>query len=145
MDRQRSGTPRTQQTHKIKAVKEKIRRTPDAPEYGCYHDEGSDPCRPEGVLIFIRVEAVPVRPPKANASASIKVFLTELKGGTDTGDIIFRDYKLFHVDTSLNNKNEVVLGKSPEVIPASVKTVTRLQKPLRVMIWADLSGIWTVH
>ena len=56
-------------------------------------------------------------------------------------NILFTDEKLFTIEESSNRQNDRIISHSSDTIPEEVRYVTRIQKPLSVMVWAGVSGI----
>ena len=52
-----------------------------------------------------------------------------MKDGTQTGEIIFSDKKMFSVKAKFNPQNDRIVSNSADSIPPSVKTVFCHQKP----------------
>ena len=71
-----------------------------------------------------------------------KILLNAMKDGTQAGEIVFSDEKMFTVEAKFNSQNDRILAKSADSIPPSVKTVFRRQKPASVMVWAAISESW---
>ena len=71
-----------------------------------------------------------------------KILLNRLKGGTEKGEIVFSDEKLFSVEAKFNTQNDRILGKSPKDLPDHLQFVSRRQKPSSVMVWGAISKSW---
>ena len=71
-----------------------------------------------------------------------KILLNRLKGGTEKGEIVFSDEKLFSVEAKFNTQNDRILGKSPKDLPDHLRFVSRRQKPSSVMVWGAISKSW---
>ena len=71
-----------------------------------------------------------------------KILLNRLKGGTEKGEIVFSDEKLFSVEVKFNTQNDRILGKSPKDLPDHLRFVSRRQKPSSVMVWGAISKSW---
>ena len=56
-----------------------------------------------------------------------------MKDGTQAGEILFSDEKMFTVEAKFNLLNDNVLAKSVDSIPTSMKSVFHIQKPASVM------------
>ena len=56
-------------------------------------------------------------------------------------NILFTDEKLFTIEESSNRQNDRIISHSSDTIPEDVRYVTRIQKPLSVMVWTGVSGI----
>ena len=72
----------------------------------------------------------------------LKIFLNAMKDGTQAGEIMFSDEKMFTVEAKFNSQNDRILAKSAGSIPTSVKSVFRRQKPASVMIWSAIPENW---
>ena len=71
-----------------------------------------------------------------------KILLNRLKGGTEKGEIVFSDEKLFSVEAKFNTQNDRILGKSPKDLSDHLRFVSRRQKPSSVMVWGAISKSW---
>ena len=71
-----------------------------------------------------------------------KILLNRLKGGTEKGEIVFSDKKLFSVEAKFNTQNDRILGKSPKDLPDHLRFISRRQKPSSVMVWGAISKSW---
>ena len=71
-----------------------------------------------------------------------KILLNRLKGGTEKGEIVFSDKKLFSVEAKFNTQNDRILEKSPKDLPDHLRFVSCRQKPSSVMVWGAISKSW---
>lgn len=71
-----------------------------------------------------------------------KLLLAELRAGTQTGEIVYSDEKLFTVEPAHNRQNERLIGKARPDLSSSKNYLTRRQKPAAVMVWAAVSRSW---
>ena len=63
-----------------------------------------------------------------------------LKSGTQKGEIVFSDEKIFTLEAKFNPQNDRVLAQHSEDVPEDMLTVYRRQKPVKV--WAAVSKTW---
>ena len=68
-----------------------------------------------------------------------------LKFGTQMGEIVFSDEKIFTLETKFNPQNDRVLAQHSDDVPEDMLTVYRHQKPASVMVWAAVSKNWKFH
>ena len=68
-----------------------------------------------------------------------QVLLNFMKDGTQKGDMVFSDEKLFTVEDKFDPQNDRVLAKKHDNIPEHLKTVYHRQKLASVMVWAAVS------
>ena len=71
-----------------------------------------------------------------------KILLNAMKHGTQAGEIVFSDEKMFTLEAKLNSQNNRILAKNVNSISPSLKTVFCRQKPASVMVWAAISESW---
>ena len=133
-DRPRSGRPRTARTPaKIKCIKERIRRNPKRSMRKMAKSLDMD----EKTVRNIVKKDLKLSPFKKTNSQQLtdlqkqkrlersKILLNAMKDGTQAGEIVFSDEKLFTVEAKFNSQNDRILAKSADSIPPSVKTVFR--------------------
>ena len=65
-----------------------------------------------------------------------------MKSGTQAGEIVFSDEKMFNVEAQFYPQNDRVLSKSFGSVPEDLLTVYRRQKPASDMVWAAVSKSW---
>ena len=68
--------------------------------------------------------------------------LRDLQHGSDVGEVVFSDEKLFSIEASFNSQNHRVIASSSHQLPSNLRVVTRRQKPPSVMVWAAVSSSW---
>ena len=71
-----------------------------------------------------------------------RLLLNFMKSGTQTGEIVFSDEKMFTVEAQFNLQNDRVLAKSSGSVSEEVLTVYRRQQSASVMVWAAVSKSW---
>ena len=71
-----------------------------------------------------------------------KVFLNQMKDGTDAGKMFFSDEKILSVEAQFNSQNDRILAKSADNIPSSINSIYHCQKPPSAMVWAAISENW---
>ncbi|KAI6655362.1 hypothetical protein LOD99_2197 [Oopsacas minuta] len=54
---------------------------------------------------------------------------------------LFSDEKLFTIEEATNPQNDRIISSSISSIPEELRYVSRIQKPLSVMVWAGISSI----
>ncbi|KAI6658708.1 hypothetical protein LOD99_10966 [Oopsacas minuta] len=54
---------------------------------------------------------------------------------------LFSDEKLFTSEEATNPQNDRIISSSISTIPEELRYVSRIQKPLSVMVWAGISSI----
>ena len=62
-----------------------------------------------------------------------------LKSGTQKGEIVFSDEKIFTVEAKFNPQNDRVLARHSYDVPGDMLTIYLCQKPVFVMVWAAVS------
>jgi len=150
-DRPRCGRPRTARTPtKIKCIRERIRRNPKRSMRKIAKSLDID----EKSVRTIVKEDLKLSPFKMTNRQQLtdlqkqkrldrsKILLNAMKDGTQAGEIVFSDEKMFTVEAKFNSQNDRILAKSADSIPPSIKTVFRRQKPASVMVWAAISESW---
>ena len=153
-DRDRSGRPRSACTPaKIKALRERIRRIRRNPKRSLRKMAKDMNISHESVRTIveqdlkmspykIRTRQLLTDLQKRKRKERAKILLNRLKGGTEKGEIVFSDEKLFSVEAKFNTQNDRILGKSPKDLPDHLQFVSRRQKPLSVMVWGAISKSW---
>jgi len=150
-DRSRCGRPRTARTaSKIKVIRERIRRNPKRSMRKMARSLKID----EKTVRTIVKEDLKLSPFKMTSRQQLtalqkqkrmersKILLNAMKDGTQAGEIVFSDEKMFTVEAKFNSQNDRILAKSADSIPTSVKSVFHRQKPASVMVWAAISESW---
>ena len=153
-DRDRSGRPRFACTPaKIKALRERIRRIWRNPKRSLRKTAKDMNISHESVrtiveqdlkmsLYKIRTRQLLTDLQKQKRKERAKILLNRLKGGTEKGEIVFSDKKLFSVEAKFNTQNDRILGKPPKDLPDHLRFVSRRQKPSSVMVWGAISKSW---
>ena len=65
-----------------------------------------------------------------------------LKSGTQKGENVFSDEKVFTSEAKINPQNDRVLVQHSEDVTEDMLTVDSRQKPAYVMVWAAVSNTW---
>ena len=150
-DRDRSGRPRSARTPaKIKALRERIRRIRRNPKRSLRKMAKDMNISHESVRTIVeqdlKMSSYKIRTrqlltdlQKRKRKERAKILLNRLKGGTEKGEIVFSDEKLFSVEAKFNTQNDRILGKSPKDLPDHLRFVLRRQKPSSVMVWGAIS------
>ena len=150
-DRDRSGRPRSACTPaKIKALRERIQRNPKrslrktAKDMNIGHESVRTIVEQDLKMspYKIRTRQLLTDLQKQKRKERAKILLNCLKGGTEKGEIVFSDEKLFSVEAKFNTQNDRILGKSPKDLPDHLRFVSRRQKPSSVMVWGAISKSW---
>lgn len=150
-DRPKSGRPRTARTKaNIKAVREKVRRNPKRSMRKMAQEMNMDPKSMRTIVkgdlklspfkLKTRQQLTVLQKRKREERA--RLLLNFMKSGTQTGEIVFSDEKMFTVEAQFNSQNDRVLAKSSGSVSEEVLTVYRRQKPASVMVWAAVSKSW---
>ena len=79
---------------------------------------------------------------KSKRLARCRILLRDLQHGTDVGEVVFSDEKLFSIEASFNSQNHRVIASSSHQLPSNLRVVARMQKPAGVMVWAAVSSSW---
>ena len=150
-DRPRCGRPRTARTPaKIKCIKERIRRNPKRSMRKMAKSLDMDE-KSVRTIVKWDLKLSPFKMTNRQQLTDLqkqkrldrsKILLNAMKDGTQAGEIVFSDEKMFTVEAKFNSQNDRILAKSADSIPPSVKTVFRRQKPASVMVWAAVSESW---
>ena len=147
-DRDRSGQPQSACTPaKIKALRERIRRNPKrslrktAKDMNISHESVRTIVEQDLKMspYKIRTRQLLTDLQKQKRKERAKILLNRLKGGTEKGEIVFSDEKLFSVEAKFNTQNDRILGKLPKDLPDHLRFVSRRQKPSSVMVWGAIS------
>ena len=150
-DRPKSGRPRTARTKaNIKAVRERVRRNPKRSMRKMSREMNMDP-KSMRTIVKSDLKLSPLKLKKRQQLTVLqkrkkeergRLLLNFIKSGTQTGNIVFSDEKMFTVEAQFNSQNDRVLAKSSANIPEEVLTVYQRQKPASVMVWAGVSKTW---
>ena len=136
-DRDRSGRPRSARTPaKIKALRERIWRIRRNPKRSLRKTAKDMNISHESVRTIveqdlkmspykIRTRQLLTDLQKRKRKERAKILLNRLKGGTEKGEIVFSDEKLFSVEAKFNTQNDRILGKSPKDLPDHLRFVSR--------------------
>lgn len=148
-DRHRSGRPRDKRTPAcIKSVHEKIRQNPRR-SMRKMAKEGSVFSTTMRRIIHNDLKMFPFRLERKQFLTALtkekslrrsRMLLREVN--TQTDEVVFSDEKMFTIEQSWNRKNDLIIAKTAQDIPKSVKAVTRRQRPASLMIWAAVSRTW---
>ena len=136
-DRDRSGRPQSARTPaKIKALRERIQRIRRNPKRSLRKTAKDMNISHESVRTIveqdlkmspykIRTRQLLTDLQKRKRKERAKILLNRLKGGTEKGEIVFSDEKLFSVEAKFNTQNDRILGKSPKDLPDHLRFVSR--------------------
>ena len=129
----RSGRPRSARTPaKIKALRERIRRNPKrslrktAKDMNISHESVKTIVEQDLKMspYKIRTRQLLTDLQKRKRKERAKILLNRLKGGTEKGEIVFSDEKLFSVEAKFNTQNDRILGKSPKDLPDHLRFIS---------------------
>lgn len=150
-DRPKSGRPRSCRTKSnIKAVRERVRRDPKRSMRKMARDLKMDP-KSMRTIVKTDLKLSPLKLKKRQHLTVLQkrkraeragLLLNLLKSGTQKGEIVFSDEKMFTVEAKFNPQNDRVLARHSEDVPEDMLTVYRRQKPASVMVWAAVSKTW---
>ena len=118
-ERDRSGRPRSARTPaKIKALRERIRKNPKrslrktAKDMNISHESVRTIVEQDlkMSLYKIRTRQLLTDLQKRKRKERAKILLNRLKGGTEKGEIVFSDEKLFLVEAKFNTQNDRIIS-----------------------------------
>ena len=156
-DRQKCGRPCTVRTaaerinsceQRIKRVRERIRRNPLRSIRKMARQEATSPTSMRNIVKrpclechqFDRIwSSSQPKQPRWSGSKDPGSCLTKSRTRRSSARLSFFDEKVFTVEQAFNRKTDLIVSKTVKDIPKSLKTVSRRQKPLSVMVWGAVS------